>query len=469
MTQSSSERVCSVGPMERVIERYAPALSLAITARARSARRRLWHQFLRLVHSRVAQSVAWSVIGSAFAQGGSFLSSLVSARILGNEAFGQYALIQSTVTTLTCLASMGLGLAATKYISEFRASQPERVGKVLGLSSILVILTGLCFSLSLAVAAPALAIRADRTDITTGFRLSAISIFFLTLTGYQMGALAGFEAFRSIGQIGIICGLASPLLSWWGAVRFAMRGAIVSQCAGALLLWSFYQIAVRKECRKAGITVRYRGVWEERSVLTRVSLPAAICGMVANLAIWGSNAILVKARGYGEFALFTVAFNLRSVVMFLPALIFRVATPRLNHLLAMGDLFRYGRAFWATVGVNGGMAFFIASVTLLGAQRFLRLFGKEFHGSSWLLALILISSAIEVTSNNLSIALITSCRFWRNLAIVGLWGVALLCGAVLAATRLGAAGLAGAYLAAWLLAAMVLAAEARGQSRVSNL
>ncbi len=425
--------------------------------------RELGANLLSLFQSRLARSVGWSVIGSGFAQGGSFISSLVLARILGKESFGQFALIQSTVTAVTCVASLGLGLTATKYISEYRASQPEKIGRLLGFSSMLVVLTGLFFSIALVACAPMLAVRADHAGLATGFRLSAIYVFFQTLTGYQLGILAGFEAFRSIGRIGIACGLVSPLLSWWGALKYGIPGAVIAQCAGATLLWSLYEVAVRAACREKGIVVQLRGAWEQRSILTQVSVPAAACGMVWSLAAWGSNNILVKTCGYGELAIFTAVYNLRSVVMFFPSLIFRVAAPRLNYMFAVGDLTGYIRAFWRTVGMNAVLAIFWAALAFLGGHLFVGLFGKQFAGSNSLLGLFLGSVVIEVTAGNLYMALIASCRFWWNLVIISLWALVLLAASALAAPRYGATGLAIAYLAAWSLAATFYAASARKQ------
>ena len=433
-------------------------------ARTKNAVWELWNRIQSLIASQLGQSVAWIVIGSGFSQGGSFLSSVVVARVLGKETFGQFALIQSTVTALTSLAGLGLGLTATKYISEFRAKRPENIGKLLGFSSILVGLAGFCFSIASWVLAPKMAVHANDVGIVRGLRLSAPSVFFLTLTGYQLGTLAGFEAFRFIGQVGVLFGLAALIVSWLGAVGFGLPGAVVAQDIAAVLLFSLYGIGVHRECRRSGIAVQYRGVWNQRSILSRVSIPATMSGTVCSLAIWGTNTILAKTCGYSQLALFIAAYNLRSIVIFVPALISRVAAPRLNFLFAAGDLSRYARAFWATVRANGLLAMLTAFLAFLGAHRFMLLFGKEFGGSSWLLALILGSAVVEVTSNNLYIALMASCKFWRNLAVMSLWTAVLACTSALTTMRLGASGLAIAYLAAWSVSAAVFAAEARGQT-----
>jgi O-antigen/teichoic acid export membrane protein len=93
------------------------------------------------------------------------------------------------------------------------------------------------------------------------------------------------------------------------------------------------------------------------------------------------------------------------------------------------------------------------------------LFGKEFAGSNWLLALILSSVVIEVIANNLYLALFAGNRFWRQLAIMILWTALLLAASAFAAPRYGAVGLAIAYLAAWSVAAAIYAADARKQTR----
>ena len=438
----------------------APLSARIATAEMRAAVR-------RSLQSRIAGSLAWSVLGSGILQGGSFLSSVLLARILGREVFGQFALIQSTVNALTYLASLGLGLTATKYISEYRATKPEKIGKLLGLSWVVVLTAGLCFSIGLAVCAPMLAVRAEHCQITPGLRISTVCVFFQTLTGYQLGILAGFENFRSIAAIGIICGSAAPLLSWLGAVRLGLPGAVSAQCTCAVLLWLLCEMAVRAECRKRGVLVEFRGAWEERSVLTRVSIPAAACGMAGSLAAWGSNTLLARACGYSELALFTAVGNLRSLVIFLPALIFRVAAPRLNYMFAAGNLPGYSRALWGTAGVNSGLAFCCALLAFLGGRQFVHLFGKAFAGSNWLIGIILCSVVIEVAANNLYIALIASCRFWRNLAATSVWATLLLAVSAVAAPRYGSSGIAIAYLASWSAAAAIYAFEARQQTRKS--
>jgi O-antigen/teichoic acid export membrane protein len=176
--------------------------------------------------------------------------------------------------------------------------------------------------------------------------------------------------------------------------------------------------------------------------------------------MWWCNANLVRVGGYSELALFSVANNLRAMVLFLPALILRVAAPLLNNLLASGDWPGYHRTFWGTVAVNGGIALFLATILSLCGQHVLRSFGKEFAGSPAVVLLLLGSVVVEVVATSLYQAIFSAGRVWRHFAIMSIWMGVLLTGSHLTSARYGAAGLALSYLVAWSVALALYAAIA---------
>jgi O-antigen/teichoic acid export membrane protein len=407
---------------------------------------------------RVARCVAWNALGSAAAQGGSFLSSIIAARLLGKEIFGQFAMIQSTMIALSGFAGLGLGITATKYVSQYRSSDRDKLGRILGMSSMVAAAAALCFSAGLAIAAGWLP-----ATIAPGFRLSALYILFITANAFQVGALAGFEAFHSVARIGLIYGATSVLLTWIIASYFGLPGAVLAQGLAALVLWALYQAALVRECRAAHITIRYRAGWCERAVLFRFSIPAAACGMVASLGVWVSNAILVRNAGFAELAIFSAAGSMRSMVIFVPALITRVSAPILNHMLANGDPAGYRRTFRAALVFNSLISLVLAAGLSLVGGRVLHLFGKEFSTSGVLLGLLLGSVVVEVIATSLFQTIFTTGRLWCNLGIVSLWTITLVVCTALSTLHYGAAGLAFAYLAGWTLSGSLYALAARRQ------
>jgi O-antigen/teichoic acid export membrane protein len=182
--------------------------------------------------------------------------------------------------------------------------------------------------------------------------------------------------------------------------------------------------------------------------------------MVAVAASAAANAILVRAAGFGELAVFSAVNTMRSMVLFLPALIARVTAPRLNHMRAAGDHTGYRRTFRIAVIGNASIAFALALALTAAGPRILRLFGKDFAVSMPLVVLLLGSVVLEVIANNLFQALFTAGRLWRNLLIVCVWTAILILGVVLLAPRYGATGLALSYLAAWSASAFLYGRQA---------
>jgi len=62
----------------------------------------------------------WSVAGALISRGFLLAASVVCAWFLGKEGFGALGMIQSTTGMLGVLAGLGLGITATKYVSELR-------------------------------------------------------------------------------------------------------------------------------------------------------------------------------------------------------------------------------------------------------------------------------------------------------------------------------------------------------------
>jgi len=293
----------------------------------------------------------------------------------------------------------------------------------------------------------------------------AVYVLFITLNGYQAGALSGFERFRVMAQIGAVYGLANILLSWWFALRWGLTGAVLSQGVGVVILWMLYQLALRHECRAAGITVRYRTAWRERAVLFAFSAPAAACGMVASIAVWWCNTILVANAGYAELAIFSAAGSMRSMILFLPALVARVAAPVMNRLATDGDYAGFRRTFWTTVALNGGTALILSATLALAGKQILGLFGKDFAGSTLLILPLLGSVVLEVVAVNLFQALFAAGRLWLNLGIVCCWTVVLAGFAAATTSHYGAVGLAFAYLVAWAVSGSLYYAAVRNHAQ----
>jgi O-antigen/teichoic acid export membrane protein len=393
-------------------------------------------------------------MGGALTQGGVFFTSVVLARILGKHDFGRFAMIQSTVLTFSAVASLGLGITATKYVSQYRTTQPDKASRIMGLSFLVAIAAALGFC-SVLLALPEM--------IATGglsaadLRLGAIYVFFTTVNGYQMGALAGMEAFRQLASISMVYGPVTVAIHAAFAWKFGLRGAVIAQGTGALLLWLLCERALLAEGRRQRIVASYRGAWHERGVLMRFSLPATVSGIAGSIAIWWCNAQLVKMAGYTALGLFTAANTMRLMVLFLPTMNTRATSPLLNNLLASGNVPSYRRTYWKAVASNAGIALVFAAGLCLAGPLLPHVFGRQYVAPPLLVLLLLSASVMEAIATTLYQALFAGRSLWWQVAIISVWIAILIAVSQVMVPGSSAAGLASGYLAAWSVTAILYA------------
>jgi len=164
----------------------------------------------------------WAVI----AQGANLAASVITARLLGREQFGEYGIVQSTVGMLGVFAGLGLGVTATRYVAEFRTSDPARAGRIVALGVLLLLSPGAAGDMSLRIRSGAR--RQDDECSLLGERTShaCVLLFFNALNGAQIGALSGFEAFPAIARINLGRGLIALPVTIAAVAIWRLPGAI---------------------------------------------------------------------------------------------------------------------------------------------------------------------------------------------------------------------------------------------------
>ena len=278
------------------------------------------------LRSRLVRGAFWSFAGVFILQAFNLIGSVVTARVLGGVRFGEFGMIQSTIGTLSVFAGMGLGLTATKYVAEYKVDSPERAGRIISLGLWSAIVTaGLC-TIVLGTFASPLAVRALNAGwLAPELRIASSFLLINTITGVQMGSLAGFEAFKTIAKLNLIRGALSLPLTVVGVVYGGLRGALWALTAGAALGWIVNHIALRRQCSAAGLPLRATCLWSERRVLWRFSLPAFLCGACVAPVSWLANTILVNSpQGYAAMGVFSAATQWRNVFVLIPSIVGQV-------------------------------------------------------------------------------------------------------------------------------------------------
>lgn len=404
---------------------------------------------------RMARGVIWNLIGTATLQGSTFIINLAVANLLGRRAFGEYAIVQSTVVLLTSVVQWAAGYTATKYLAEFRSIDPARAGRLLGMLAVVSGFLGGLFALSLLVGARSLALHVlNNPELSTPLMIASGGVLFGVGNVFLIGALAGLESYPAFGRAGLIGGTAAVIACVIGARLGGLAGAVLGLVVGAVIQFATLARLVATETSRHGIRMEVAGIRAESNLLIRYSLPVALSGLVTLPAIWLANALLARQpAGYDAMAVFAAANSFRIMVIFLPSIVNSVSLSLLNNQRGVGDERRFRRIFWFNVGAAALVAAGAATVISLSGRFLLTAFGHEFV-AGYSVLLVLMAATVPESLANAMIQLVHSReRSWVALRWVTIPGFGTLVVAAWILTPIaGASGLAWAYVAAWAVA-----------------
>lgn len=405
------------------------------------------------IGSRMARGAFWSIGGAVISRGLMLIASILVARMLGREVYGEFGMIRTTVNMFLVFAGFGLGMTATKHVAECRVSDPDRAGRILAISGLFAVGTGTLVAVGLYVFAPWVASHTINAPHLVGeLRIGAFILLLNAMNGSQTGALAGFEAFKSIAKVNLWTGLASfPLLiggAYWGG----LRGAVWALGANMVINWFLNHLALRREAARHKVPFSFKECFTEWPILWRFSLPAAMSGIMVSPIVWASNAMLVnQPGGYGQMGLFDAANQWRMAILFIPGVVGQIVLPMLANLNAPDDQVRYRKVLKYNALINGGVALAVALPVALLAQPIMRSYGLDFVEGALALALLSVSTVLVALNNVVGQAIASKGRMWIGFAFNLMWAaIFLILSSYFIHNGYGVTGLALANLIAYM-------------------
>ena len=400
---------------------------------------------------RLARGAFWTLAGAVISRGLALISSIIIARLLGKEGFGQLGVIQGTVGMFGTFAGFGLGMTATKYVAEFRKSDPARAGRIISLSRRVAAITGSVMAVTLIVMAPWLATHTlAAPELGPILRIVAAMLFLSALTGAQSGALAGFEAFKSIAKVTLATGVLSFPLMVAGVYFGGLEGAAWALVACSAANWLLNYLVLRRETIAAGVPLRVSPSREDWKVLWSFSIPATLGGILVGPTNWVCSAILVnQPNGYAEMGLFNAASQWRTAVLFLPAAVGGIVLPILSNLRGDGDHRRYKKVLWLNVLLNGGVATLVAILAIALARPIMASYGKGFEDGALVLMVLVASAVLASVNSVVGQAIASANKMWLGLVFNSLWASVVVITTATLAPHFGSLGLALAICAGY--------------------
>jgi O-antigen/teichoic acid export membrane protein len=322
------------------------------------------------------------------------LASIVVARVLVKEAYGAIGVIQGTVGFFAGLAGFGLGVAATKYVSEYRKTDPARASRIVGFAYTVTYVTGTGMSLALFLSSDLLARRVLAAPaLGPELRIGALLVFLGALNGLQMGILSGFEAFRAMAAVNLWAGLASAPIQMIGAWWAGLRGSVWALVVTAIMSVTVAQAALRRTMAAGGVKVAFAGCGREARLVGGFGSSLVITGLVVGCANWIGNALVVNQdSGYAEMAALNAANNWFGIVVFFAATIQQGIFPALSESVGRRDRRTTLKIIRSSLLLALMIATPLALLGIVASRWIMGLYGRGF-AAAWPVLALTVASA----------------------------------------------------------------------------
>lgn len=401
---------------------------------------------------RLRDGFGWSALGALAWRALTAVSSVLVARILGPAGFGELGIVRSTANLFTVYAGFRLGTTANKHLAEFRESDPDRAGRILRMSLFMSAVFCAATAAVLIFGGGYIAANAlNNPDLDLALRIAGVFLFFQAYSTVRETVLIGTENFKAFARVNVAKGVLSAGLILPGAWFWGATGAIGGLALAAFLSYLVLQYYVRQALRDFDINenVPFR-VWKvELPLLWTFALPGLITGAIGAMVLWYGRVALTGAEeGYVQLGLFEAANQWRTMILFLPATLSRVAMPVLAETYGRDRDGDFRNAVALQFRANLLITLPLTVVVIAFADWLMWIFGEQYAQSGPILPLLMISVFLFALNQSLRKVQDGSGKRWQNMGIQILWAVAFLVPLWWAGSGLDAVGLAWCFLAA---------------------
>ena len=396
---------------------------------------------------RIYDGFSWSLAGALVSRILALLTTIIVSKEIGRESFGELAILQSTIATLGEVAGMGVGLAATKYISEFKLNDPERASCITSLCVLISIIASISLgSLLHFYASETAAYLYNNPTLKGLISICAFTVTFASMNGVMTSVLRGLEKFKCIAKVNVISGFFSVAAQTVMVLNLGLKGVVYAILLTQILNFVLIAKELRSSMASENLTFTIRGLSVEIRPFFSFVIPAFLASSIVVPVTWFVNILLVNQRdGYSEMGVFNAANQWRMAILFVPLTIGNVVLPILSSLVKTGDDRQYLRVLYLNIATSASISTVLIVLVWAFAPYIMHSYGAAFEGESLVLRVLIIAAGLTAINNVIGQAIASLGRMWHGFGFNTLWAITLASAAYTLAPEYGALGIAVAY------------------------
>lgn len=377
---------------------------------------------------RIASGAIWSFLGTASAKVLVLVAGIVCARILGRTQYGELGMIRSTISLFVTVGSVGMGMTASKYIGQYKATDKQRVSNIYSLTNGFAILSGAIVSILVFVFSESLAEKVlNAPHLVSELQIGALMLFVTVINGAQNGVLSGFEDFKSLSINTFISSVFESVFLILGAYYYGVKGAVLGYGLSFLILWLLNFRTIKIDFKKFTIPFVFGIRKKDLSILLNFSIPAACCSLLVVPVFWGCKAMLANRCGFDEVGLYEVADQWKVIILFIPSAISQIVLPILSSMVKPDSAAEEtGETYWKVLNINillnAGITLLLTIFVAAFSKFIMHLYGDSFD-NVWPLIIICVSTIFTSASQVVGLAVASLNKMWLGLLFNLFWAV----------------------------------------------
>jgi len=288
------------------------------------------------IKKRLFTAILWSVVGEGCSKGLLLIAMVFIARILGKEDYGQFGMIRTTINLFATVGGMGLGLTANRFVAQFRNTDKEHSGRIIGASFILAIATGLSVGVSVFIGSEYLAsIALNAPQLKGALKIAGLLLFLGALNGAQIGVLQGLEAYRLLALGSFFQGVTAIISLVVGSYYFGLDGTLIGFLAYTLFGVLCFHLLINRELIVQNIAVRFTDIVKTLPIFWKFSVPVVLMGIAVAPFKWLAERMLMKSVGFQELGIFYASMTIATIFI---AIVSTLNAPLISLVADIKDL-----------------------------------------------------------------------------------------------------------------------------------
>ena len=327
---------------------------------------------------KILSSSLWLLIGNSIGRLAMFLANIFAARMLSQEAFGQFAMIRNTITSIEGLVSSSLSSPIIKNISHSVHNQNKDLSKLLSTIFVLNFFIGIFLLVVLFLNTNFIIEQffLGNMNLVNGFYVGLFILITTMSSTVLKSILIGFEKFKELSNLSIISSAISiPIilfLIYFYNFYGALFGVGIYFLVDSLIKYQYYKKLNNK------FIFNSKDIIIESKKLLLFSTPLFISIVINSFTFWYARVLIVnETNGFKDIAVFDAAFQWLTVIMIITGATTSVALTMLSKVSAENKK-DSRKIFILNLIVNFFIAFSISIVFIIFSKQIMGLYGENY-------------------------------------------------------------------------------------------